>query len=221
MGTNQWNSTKSIDDFDKEKLKLYLGNAKESLLLSSIKGNDNNFSLLKVDFTDRSDADEILALKYDVIENKLYNKNNLIFSTNTFEKPFEFSGNFSGKLKFSVNKKDIDIYANLYELLPNGKYFLLSTYLGRASYSKDNKKRQLLTPYKKEVLQIKNNEFVSKKIQKGSKLVLVVGVNKSPLYQINYGTGKDVSEETIADAKEPLEIKWYNDSYIEIPILEE
>lgn len=221
MGTNQWNSAQSIDDFDKHNLKLYLRNAHESLLLSSIKGDDNDFSSLKVDFTDRSDVDEILALKYDVIENKLYNKNNLMFSTNIFEKSFEFSGNFSGKLKFSVNKKDVDIYANLYELMPDGKYFLLSTYLGRASYSKDNNKRQLLTPYKKEVLQIKNNEFVSKKIQKGSKLVLVVGVNKSPLYQINYGTGKDVSEETIADAKEPLEIKWYNDSYIEIPISEE
>lgn len=220
MGTNQWGSAKSINDFDEHNLKLYLENAKESLLLSPSKVRDNSFSSLKVDFTERSDADEILALKYDVIESKLYNKNNLIFSTNIFEKSFEFSGNFSGKLKFSVNKKDVDIYANLYELMPNGKYFLLSTYLGRASYSKDNKKRKLLTPHKKEVLLIKNNEFVSKEIQKGSKLVLVVGVNKSPLYQINYGTGKDVSEETIADAKEPLEIKWYNDSYIEIPISE-
>ena len=36
--------------------------------------------------------------------------------------------------------------------------------------------------------------------------------------QINYGTGKDVSEETIKDASEPLEIKFYNDSFIKIPI---
>lgn len=155
-----------------------------------------------------------------MIENQLYNKNNIIFSSKPFEKSFELSGSFSGKLNFSINKKDVDLYAYLYEQMPDGKYFLLSTYLGRASHSKDWKKRKLLTPGKKETLLIRNNEFVSKKIEKGSKLVLVVGVNKSPLYQINYGTGKDVSDETIDDAKEPLELKLYNDSFIEVPFAE-
>lgn len=221
MGTNEWKSTHSINEFGKQTLKLYLEKAKENLLLSTIKNNCNSISSLKIDFTERSDADEFLALKYNVIENKLYNKNNLIFTTSTFNNSFEFSGNFSGKLIFSINKKDVDIYAHLYELMDDGKYFLLSTYLGRASYSKNSKKRKLLTKNKKEVLEIKNNEFVSKKIAKGSKLVLVVGVNKNPLYQINYGTGKDVSEETINDAKEPLEIKFYSGSCIEIPISKE
>ena len=32
------------------------------------------------------------------------------------------------------------------------------------------------------------------------------------------GTGKDVSDETIADGDEPLEIKWFNDSKINIPL---
>lgn len=220
MGTNQWNHSNSIDNFEKHTIKLYLEKKSENLLLSASKNSGNYFSSLKVDFKERSDADELLNLKYDIIENNLYNKNNLIFTTDTFKNSFVFSGNFSGKLKFSVNKKDVDIYAHLYELMSDGKYFLLSTYLGRASYSKNSIERKLLTPDKKEVLYIKNNEFVSKKIEKDSKLVLVVGVNKSPLYQINYGTGKDVSDETIADAKEPLEIKWYNDSCIEIPISE-
>ena len=33
-----------------------------------------------------------------------------------------------------------------------------------------------------------------------------------------HGTGKDVSDEDITDAKIPLQIKWYNDSYVKIPI---
>lgn len=221
MGADLWKSTNSIDNFDSHKLKFYLQNVDHKLNLATSKNKDTNFSSLKVDFTDRTDADELLALKYDVIEKSLYNKNNLIFSTDTFEKAVEFSGNFSGLLKFTVNKKDCDIYANLYELMPNGKYFLLSTYLGRASYTKNSEKRNLLTPNKRKTVSIYNNEFVSRKIEKGSKLVLVLGINKSPLWQVNYGTGKDVSEETIADAKEPLEIKWYNDSYIEIPVMEQ
>ncbi|SHM46245.1 CocE/NonD family hydrolase [Chryseobacterium polytrichastri] len=219
MGLNQWKSTNSINTFDKDNLKFYLENRNNNLLLSGLYSDSKDSSLLKIDYKDRSDADDLLKLKYDVVEDKIYNKNNLIFSTNTFEKPFEFSGNFSGKIKFSVNKKDVDLYAYLYELMPNGKYFLLSTYLGRASYNKNSEKRKLLTPNKKEVISINNNEFVSKRIEKGSKLVLVIGTVKSPFWQVNYGTGKDVSDETIADAKEPLEIKFYNDSYIEIPVL--
>lgn len=83
------------------------------------------------------------------------------------------------------------------------------------------KKRQLLHPNEIEIIPISNSTFVRKKIQKGSKLMVVLDINKDSNYQINYGTGKDVSEETIADAKEPVEIKWYNDSYIEIATTEQ
>jgi len=47
---------------------------------------------------------------------------------------------------------------------------------------------------------------------------MVLGINKRPDREINYGTGHDVSEESIADGKIPLKISWYNDSYIDIPV---
>jgi hypothetical protein len=47
---------------------------------------------------------------------------------------------------------------------------------------------------------------------------LVVDVNRGPFAQVNYGTGKDVSDESIADAKEPLRIERFNDSYVEVPV---
>jgi hypothetical protein len=56
-------------------------------------------------------------------------------------------------------------------------------------------------------------------LSKGSRIVALVGVNNHPQWQINYGTGKDVSDESITDAKEPLHVKWYNMSMIKIPIL--
>lgn len=52
-----------------------------------------------------------------------------------------------------------------------------------------------------------------------NRLVITLGVNKSPYWQINYGIGKDVSDETMADVVEPLVIKWYGDSYIKISTL--
>jgi len=218
MGANEWKSTNSIETFEENKTKLYLDNKGTELLLSEVKSNGKDFSALKINFSDRSDADEIISQKNNIIDTLIYNKNSLVFSTGAFDKSVEFSGNVTGDLKVSTNKKDVDLYINLYELMPDGKYFQLIKYITRASYAKNHEKRNLLTPGKKEIIPIINNDFVSKKIEKGSKLVLIVGVLKSPLWQINYGSGKDVSDETIEDGKEPLNIKFFNDSYIEVPV---
>ena len=59
---------------------------------------------------------------------------------------------------------------------------------------------------------------MSRQMQKGSRVVVVLRVIKESGRQINYGTGKDVSDETIADAGDPLQIKWFEDSYISVPI---
>jgi uncharacterized protein len=58
---------------------------------------------------------------------------------------------------------------------------------------------------------------MSRKFQKGSRLIVLLEAIKTPVAQINYGTGKDVSDETIADAGAPLTIKWLSDSFIDIP----
>jgi hypothetical protein len=52
----------------------------------------------------------------------------------------------------------------------------------------------------------------------GSRLVIVLGVIKNPGQQINYGSGKRVIDETIADAGPPLEIRWMPGSYVSIPV---
>jgi hypothetical protein len=49
-------------------------------------------------------------------------------------------------------------------------------------------------------------------------LGFVIGINKRPDREINYGSGNDVSEESIADGRIPIKIRWYNHSYIEIPV---
>ena len=39
-------------------------------------------------------------------------------------------------------------------------------------------------------------------------IVIALGVVKRPDRQINYGTGGDVSAESVADARIPLRIRW-------------
>ena len=60
--------------------------------------------------------------------------------------------------------------------------------------------------------------MIGTKVQAGSRLLLVLEVNKRPDQQINYGTGGDVSEESIRSARPPLKIRWYGRSYIEVPV---
>ncbi|SEU22876.1 hypothetical protein [Stigmatella erecta] len=43
-------------------------------------------------------------------------------------------------------------------------------------------------------------------------------VLKDPWIQLNYGSGKDVSDETGEDGREPLRIRWYGGSFIEVPV---
>jgi hypothetical protein len=45
-----------------------------------------------------------------------------------------------------------------------------------------------------------------------------LNVNKNEMAQINFATGKDVSDETNADGAIPLEIEWLNSSFINIPM---
>jgi uncharacterized protein len=59
---------------------------------------------------------------------------------------------------------------------------------------------------------------VSRQLSKGSRLLAVLDVNRGPDAQVNYGTGKDVSDESIADAKEPLLAEWLNESTVTFPI---
>jgi uncharacterized protein len=60
--------------------------------------------------------------------------------------------------------------------------------------------------------------LTSRLLSPGSRIVAVVGVPKVPDIQVNYGTGRDVSSESIADAGEPLRIRWSADSYLELGI---
>jgi hypothetical protein len=113
----------------------------------------------------------------------------------------------------------MDFGITLYELNAKGEYFHLSYVIDRASYSKDRSQRQLLEPHKKARLTLPSTRLVSKKIQKGSRIVAYLNINKNAFSQLNYGSGKDVSDETILDADEKLKVKWYAQSVIRIPVL--
>jgi uncharacterized protein len=172
---------------------------------------------LSVDFSDRRDVDA-QAPGGDVQDKALDSTNGLIFISEPLAKPTEMSGLFSGHLEFIANKSDFDFQVSLYELNPEGDYIQLAPYWSRASHVQDLVERNLLVAGKRQSLDFRGNRLMSRQLQTGSRLVAVLSIIKEPGREINYGTGKDVIDESIADAKTPLQITWFGASYLDLPV---
>lgn len=217
MDANIWKHTPTLDKMYNHELRLYLQpGSKDQYVLSEKPDRKKSFEQ-KIDFKDRRIRHSYYYFNR-IVYRDLFANNGIVLVSDTINADLELAGNFRGEMKAIVNKKDMDFSLALFELRPDSSYFLLSYFMGRASYAKNKLKRKLLRPGKKESIPFSNSYMVCKKISKGSRLVLILNINKSPFEQINYGTGKSVSEETIADAREPLLIKWLGDSFINLPV---
>jgi hypothetical protein len=172
---------------------------------------------LSVDFSDRRDADAQTP-GGDVQDKALDSSNGLVFISEPLTQPTEMSGLFSGHLEFIANKSDFDFQVSLYELSAAGDYFQLAPFWSRASYVQDLTDRNLLVAGKRQSMDFRSKRLMSRRLQTGSRLVAVLSIIKEPGREINYGTGKDVTEESIADAKTPLQIAWFGASYLDLPV---
>jgi len=220
MAAGIWKHAASLDEMMGKKVRFYLDSIPgKSKLLSERKLNSQHFMSQRVDLKDRNVSNNDYYPD-PIVKKQLDRQNGLFFTTAAFNKPTIVSGAIQGALQAVINKMDMDIGLVLYEITPKGEYFQLSYYLGRASYATDPTKRHLLRPGQLTQIPIDRSRYFSKLLQPGSKLLLVLNIDKNPFAQINYGSGKEVSTETIADAGEPLEIKWSSHSYIELGLTE-
>lgn len=221
MGANTWKHVPSLQAMNNDTLRFYLNamKSKDHYLLSAAKPKAETFITQTVDFKNRNDQNNYFTPS--IVFDSLDASNGPVFMTQPFETSFQMNGSFTGNLFAAITKKDMDVSLALYELMPDGRYFFLTRYVGRASYAKNNSQRQLLKPGKKESIPFENTRFVSKQISKGSRLVILLNINKHPFEIINYGSGKEVADETMKDAGEPLNIKWYGESFIKIPVWKE
>ena len=220
MGANEWRHAASLESVSEGSLKFYLDAGGQGDRHRLTQHKPARAALLRqtVSLTDRSDY--AWTPPADFTSRNLATHNAVMFVSEPLEKAAEFSGLFSGRLDFTVNKMDLDLDITLYELSPGGDYIYLfnPTFEFRASYAHDRAQRHLLRAQARQELAFKSERMTSRRLQAGSRLVMILGVSKRPDREINYGTDDDVSEDGIADGKTPIKIGWYNDSYIEIPI---
>jgi putative CocE/NonD family hydrolase len=219
MGANEWRHAASLDAMADTPLRLYLelaGGTEHALTPQRRAKTD--FVAQSVSLLDREDAGWTPPAEF--IAKHASAHDGVTFVSAPFTAATEVSGLVSGRLDFTVNKLDMDLYINLYDLLPNGDYVSLFGPAAefRASYAQDRVHRRLLKAGERQTLAFKSERITSRQLQPGSRLVMVLGVSKRADREVNYGTGNDVSEESLADGTVPLKIRWYSDSYVDIPV---
>ena len=213
MGADTWRHASTLAGMADKQERFYLTGSREADQLRL--GDSPDMQVipeLKVDFADRKDVD------FEPAPGIPDTRNALVFETAPLSAPLEIDGLFHARFDVVANKRDFDLFVNFYELLADGQYLDLASYLGRASYMQDRTRRELLVPGTPRVLDFESQMLTARRLQPGSRIVAVIGVPKVPSIQINYGTGRDVSTESVADAGEPLQLRWSSDSYIELGI---
>jgi putative CocE/NonD family hydrolase len=218
MGANVWRHAPSIARMSERTLELHPTGAPATdgrYLLSLTPPAKRGYVTQTVDLADRTPLNLFPPFR---LSSRLTNQGGLVFVSDPLSLPLSVNGQISGEIKASINKRDMDFILAVYEVMPDGRYFSLAYYLGRASYAWDMSRRRLLTPGKIETIPFSRTGIISRQMSRGSRLLVVLSVNKNAFAQVNYGTGKDVSDESIADAKQPLEVRWYSDSVIRVPV---
>jgi predicted acyl esterase len=218
MGANTWSHSPSVEKMADRSQRLYLTSqaAGNRHALLPGKPRKNQSIVQTVDLADRKALNNLYPVSayLDTPDDPAH----IAYISEPFDRAVCICGLVTGEVNVIIDRKDFDFSWALYEATPEGKYINLSYYLGRASFAGHPQKRVLLTPGKPAALRFSNTPLVARQMAPGSRLLLLVTANKNPNAQVNYGTGKDVSDETIADADRPLKVQWSGASYIDVPL---
>ena len=217
MGANAWRHVAQLESPARSRLRLHLdtraAEGPHRLAASPVEGGGN--AQLVVDLADRRDVripwPDALRLQ------QLPLRNSVSFVGDPLPQDTTIDGSLHGAFDITPSRQDVDLVVSLYEQTAGGDYQLLfEPYDFRASYAAHREKRRLLRAGMRQMLAFSTERVTARKLAAGSRIVLVVGINKRPDRQVNYGSGKDVNSETIADARRPLRVRWHAHSHIEI-----
>jgi predicted acyl esterase len=165
------------------------------------------------------DAEDKVSVE-DLVTRPLLVRNAIVYSSAPLPVAMDLAGEITGRIDLQTNRQDVDLTVTLYELTADDEYVkLFDPAIGfRASYATDRVQRHLLQPGRRQQIPFRSERLTSRRLAAGSRVVLVLGVNKRPDQQINYGAGNDVSEESITDAQPPMRLRWYSSSYVDLPV---
>ena len=151
-----------------------------------------------------------------------FQKDKLIYHSPPLREALEVAGYVKARLFIELNVPDTDLAVALYEIRPDGQSIYLAEDFMRARYRESLSKAELVKPGEINEYVFERAYFFVRKLEKGSRLRLVVSCLNSPDFEKNYNSGRVVAQETAEDARTAV-IKLYHDknhpSLIELPII--
>lgn len=140
--------------------------------------------------------------------------------------PFAEDTEVTGWLKFvawmALDVPDTDFHVSVYEIMRDGTSVFLTDDLMRARYRSSPRQAQPVKPGEVNRYEFDAFQFFSRRVQKGSRLRLVINSPNSIFLEKNYNSGGDVASETAKDAR-TAHVTLYHDpqhpSFLELPIV--
>lgn len=223
MGANTWQHADGLDDLAKDRVRLYLAPEADggAGLLTPREPPGHAAIHLTVNLGRRDGGGE--PEPQSLMTASVPVENGFAFVSGPLPGGLQIAGRFSGRLHVQTNKHDLDLTVALYELLPDGSYFHLFAPAEefRVSYLRDPGRRRLLAPGAAEWLDFTSARLTAVRVESGARLVMVLRVSKLPNREINYGTGRAVSGDSLAAGHAPVKLSLLRGSYLNLPITEE
>lgn len=230
MGAETWRYAETLEAITASSQPYYLGSSDNpssvfhSGVLSAAGTNGEHVDHYTHDPRDTSQAAaEAAAGRNGFVEQTAaYTGNNLlIYHSAPFEADTEISGFFKLSAWISIDQRDTDISASVYEIDRDGGSVLLTTEGLRARYRDSLREPKLVETAEPLRYEFQRFHFTSRLVKKGHRLRLVIRPIDSIFTQRNYNGGGIVAKETLKDAK-PVTVKLFHDqahpSVLHVPL---
>ena len=220
---DQWKYVATLDEIGKNKRRLYLNSnniAAVSVLhsawLQSSPATDSRPAQYTYDPLDKRSLDDSARPanpNYLLDQAAAFELRDagLVYHSEAFEKDQEVSGFFELEAYIETDVKDVDLDAQVYEIKGDGSSVFLTENAVRARYRESLEKEKLLVPGEIGLYRFDHFTFISRVIEKGSRLRLIITSPNSIYSEKNYCSGGVVATETAKDAH-VAHIKVYNDA---------
>jgi uncharacterized protein len=134
----------------------------------------------------------------------------LVYHSRPFDQPTEISGSFQLTAWISLDQPDTDFTVSLFEITEDGRSFLLTFDLKRARYRESLRKAELIRTEAPLCYHFDTFNFVSRRIERGSRLRLVIAPINTISRQKNFNSGGLIADESMADAR-PVKVTLFHD----------
>jgi putative CocE/NonD family hydrolase len=232
MNRDEW---KYVDDWSE------VSNATETLYLSSRDGRANDvfhsgvlaaappdkpqnpdiFEYDPLKLEPKKEVADLFAADSFLDQRQAFAEDILVYHSEPLEEALEVAGYVRLKAYMELNVPDTDFLVSLFEITDKGQSINLGSGVMRARYRNSLSKPELVKPGEINLYDIRLMLYFVRKLDRGSRLRLIITCQNSPDFQKNYNSGGVVSEETAKDARKAI-IKLYHDkehpSALDLPV---